>query len=97
MATCLTTGYAIELDASLQACPCQSVTCGPKEMGPAHCSDHAGTILRPFLAWKVDYNLVNTANSFEVTKSVVVEQSQPWFPELGTFVMIALNAEYLSI
>ncbi|KAK0714012.1 copper amine oxidase [Lasiosphaeria miniovina] len=37
------------------------------------------------LTYKADFDVAGASNSLEVTELVVVNQTQPWYPELGSF------------
>ena len=95
--------YAFGLDGSLEVSVRASgyLQASPyypdqKKWGPRIAPATQGSLHDHVLTWKADFDLVNAANSFEVTKLAAVEQFQPWYPELGTFEMLELNAEYLS-
>ncbi|KAK2746872.1 hypothetical protein FQN55_005358 [Onygenales sp. PD_40] len=55
-----------------------------------------GSLHDHVVTWKADFDIVDSANSFEVTKLVAAEQQQPWFPELGTFEQLQLEQSYLE-
>ncbi|KAJ4306629.1 hypothetical protein N0V88_001434 [Collariella sp. IMI 366227] len=47
------------------------------------------------LTFKADFDILSTANSLQKTTLTVVNQTQPWFPELGTFPQMTLQSETL--
>ncbi|ODH24177.1 hypothetical protein ACO22_05340 [Paracoccidioides brasiliensis] len=67
-----------------------------QKWGPRVQQATQGSIHDHILTWKADFDIVDTANSFEISKLVATEQSQPWFPELGVFEQIELQASYLE-
>jgi primary-amine oxidase len=48
------------------------------------------------LNFKADFDLVTSSNSLQRTDLVVVNQTQAWFPELGTFEQMELKASNLE-
>lgn len=44
------------------------------------------------LSWKADFDIISTKNSLQRTDLIVVNQTQPWFPELGEFEQMELKA-----
>ncbi|KIW99388.1 uncharacterized protein Z518_11376 [Rhinocladiella mackenziei CBS 650.93] len=67
-----------------------------KRFGPRIAPATQGSLHDHILTWKADFDIISTANSFEVSELVVVNQSQPWFPELGEFEQMELNVSYLE-
>jgi len=67
-----------------------------KKFGPRISPATQGSLHDHILTWKADFDIVGTSNSFEVTDLVVVNQSQPWFPELGEFEQMQLDISYLE-
>lgn len=67
-----------------------------KKFGPRIAPATQGSFHDHILTWKADFDLLGTANSLERTDLIVVNQSQPWFPELGEFEQMELNASYLE-
>lgn len=55
-----------------------------------------GSLHDHILNYKADFDIVGTANSFQVSDLVVVNQSQPWFPELGSFEQMELQVHNLE-
>ncbi|KAF4124299.1 primary-amine oxidase [Geosmithia morbida] len=50
-----------------------------------------GSIHDHVMTFKADFDLVDSNNSLEKTELKVVEQEQPWFPEVGIFEQIQLE------
>ncbi|KAL1954010.1 hypothetical protein VTO42DRAFT_1831 [Malbranchea cinnamomea] len=67
-----------------------------KKWGPRIQKATMGSIHDHVLTFKADFDIVDAANSFQVSKLVAVEQSQPWFPELGTFEQMELDIHYIE-
>ncbi|KAL2412723.1 Copper amine oxidase vicK1 [Exophiala dermatitidis] len=67
-----------------------------KKFGPRIAPATQGSLHDHILTWKADFDVVDTANSFEISELVVVNQSQPWFPELGEFEQFEMNISYLE-
>jgi primary-amine oxidase len=44
-----------------------------------------GSLHDHIITFKGDFDLLGTGNSLQVSELKVVNQSQPWFPELGVF------------
>jgi primary-amine oxidase len=55
-----------------------------------------GSLHDHILNYKADFDIVGTANSFQVSDLVVVNQTQPWFPELGEFEQMKLDISNLE-
>lgn len=55
-----------------------------------------GSLHDHVLTYKADFDIVDSANSLQVSKVVPVMQSQPWFPELGEFEQMELDVNYLD-
>ncbi|KAI5857297.1 amine oxidase catalytic domain-containing protein [Durotheca rogersii] len=51
-----------------------------------------GSLHDHVLTWKADFDIIDTANSLQITELRAVNTTQPWWPELGTFEQIELNA-----
>jgi hypothetical protein len=49
------------------------------------------------VTFKADFDVLGTKNSFQVTELKTVKQSQPWFPELGLFDQMELQASNLRL
>ncbi|EXJ93710.1 hypothetical protein A1O1_02103 [Capronia coronata CBS 617.96] len=67
-----------------------------KKFGPRIAPATQGSLHDHILTWKADFDVIDTANSFEISDLVVVNQSQPWFPELGEFEQFEMNTTYLE-
>ncbi|KAK3317348.1 copper amine oxidase [Cercophora scortea] len=48
------------------------------------------------LTFKADFDIVDTQNSLQVTELVTVNQTQPWYPELGSFAQMELNTTLMQ-
>ncbi|KAK5653745.1 hypothetical protein OQA88_7901 [Cercophora sp. LCS_1] len=48
------------------------------------------------LTFKADFDILDTKNSLQVTDLIVKNQTQPWFPELGTFEQMELEASLMK-
>ena len=55
-----------------------------------------GSLHDHVINFKADFDVLGTSNSLQVSKLNVVNQSQPWFPELGIFPQIELDKSYMS-
>ncbi|OAX80178.1 hypothetical protein ACJ72_05496 [Emergomyces africanus] len=64
--------------------------------GPRIQQGTQGSLHSHVLTWKADFDIVDSSNSFEISKLVVAEQSQPWFPELGVFEQIETSTSFLE-
>jgi primary-amine oxidase len=64
--------------------------------GPRITQGTQGSFHDHIITFKADFDIVDTANSFHVTDLVVVNQTQPWFPELGEFEQMELQESYLE-
>ncbi|RVX72969.1 hypothetical protein B0A52_03322 [Exophiala mesophila] len=64
--------------------------------GPRIAPATQGSFHDHILTWKADFDILGVENSFQKTDLVVVNQSQPWFPELGEFEQMELNASYVE-
>jgi primary-amine oxidase len=61
------------------------------KFGPRVQQATQGSLHDHVITYKADFDLINTSNSLEVTELVVVNQTQPWYPELGEFEMMELQ------
>ncbi|KAH7309881.1 lysyl oxidase [Stachybotrys elegans] len=59
--------------------------------GPRIQQGTQGSLHDHILTYKADFDIIDTANSLEVSELVLVNQSQPWFPELGLFEQMELS------
>ena len=48
------------------------------------------------VTFKADFDILDTKNSLQVTELKTIPQKQPWFPELGTFEQMELQASTLK-
>ena len=55
-----------------------------------------GSLHSHVVTWKAYFDLLGTANSFQISDLVSVNQSQPWFPELGAFEQMELDVNNLQ-
>ncbi|KAI0893413.1 copper amine oxidase [Annulohypoxylon nitens] len=55
-----------------------------------------GSLHDHVLTWKADFDILDTANNLQVTALKAVNQTQPWWPELGSFEQIALETYNIS-
>lgn len=61
------------------------------KFGPRIHDATQGSLHDHVLTFKADFDVVDTNNSLQVSELITVNQSQPWFPELGTFEQLELN------
>jgi len=95
--------YAFHVDASievevrasgyLQSSPFYK---NQSNFGPRVYKGTQGSFHDQILTFKADFDILDTANSLEVTGLKVVNQSQPWFPELGVFEQMELVASTMT-
>ncbi|KAF2497656.1 primary-amine oxidase [Lophium mytilinum] len=64
--------------------------------GPRIQAGTQGSLHSHILTYKADFDIVNSSNSLEVSDLVVVNQTQPWFPELGSFAQMELNISTMT-
>lgn len=50
-----------------------------------------GSLHDHILTYKADFDILGTANSLQVSELKAVNQSQPWFPELGEFEQMEMD------
>ncbi len=61
------------------------------EWGPRIYQATQGSFHDHVINFKADFDLITSANSLQRTDLVVVNQTQAWFPELGTFPQMSLH------
>jgi primary-amine oxidase len=90
--------YSFNLDASIEIVVrasgyLQSSAYYPDQgqWGPRIQQATQGSLHDHIITYKADFDLLGTANSFQVTDLVVKNQSQAWFPELGEFEQMELD------
>ena len=64
--------------------------------GPRVYQGTQGSLHDHILTFKADFDLLGQKNSLEVTDLKVVNQSQPWFPEFGTFEQMELETSTMK-
>ncbi|KAK0648719.1 copper amine oxidase [Cercophora newfieldiana] len=64
--------------------------------GPRIHNSTQGSYHDHVVTFKADFDILDTKNSFQVTSLQTVQQSQPWFPELGSFDQMELHASNLK-
>ncbi|KAK0611635.1 primary-amine oxidase [Immersiella caudata] len=64
--------------------------------GPRVHNSTQGSYHDHVVTFKADFDVLGTKNSFQVTELKTVKQSQPWFPELGEFDQMELQASNLK-
>ncbi|ETN43872.1 uncharacterized protein HMPREF1541_11003 [Cyphellophora europaea CBS 101466] len=69
---------------------------GQNKYGPRIQQATQGSLHDHILNYKADFDVVGTANSFQISDLVVVNQTQPWFPELGEFEQMELDVHNLE-
>lgn len=67
-----------------------------KKWGPRVQVATQGSLHDHILTYKADFDVLGTSNSLEVSKLVLVNQTQPWFPELGTFEQMELDISMME-
>lgn len=55
-----------------------------------------GSIHDHVITFKADFDILDANNSLQVTELKAVQQSQPWFPELGTFEQLELQTSMME-
>lgn len=65
----------------------------PKQgnFGPRIQQGTMGSLHDHILTYKADFDILGTKNSLEVSELVVKNQTQPWFPELGSFEQMEMS------
>ncbi|KAK0630517.1 copper amine oxidase [Bombardia bombarda] len=64
--------------------------------GPRISEGTQGSYHDHVLSFKADFDIVDAKNSLQSTELIVVNQTQPWFPELGIFEQMELNTTLMS-
>ena len=64
--------------------------------GPRVYQGTQGSFHDHILTFKADFDIVGTNNSLQVTEIAVVNQTQPWYAELGTFEQMELKASNMA-
>jgi len=67
-----------------------------QKWGPRIQQATMGSLHEHVLTYKADFDVAGTENSLEVSKLVVVNQTQPWFPELGEFEQMELDISTMT-
>jgi primary-amine oxidase len=55
-----------------------------------------GSLHDHIITYKADFDILGTSNALQVSELKAVNQSQPWFPELGTFEQMELDASLMQ-
>lgn len=55
-----------------------------------------GSLHDHIINWKADFDVLGMDNSLQVSELVVVNVTQPWFPELGSFPQMQLNKSFMA-
>ncbi len=66
------------------------------EFGPRVYQATQGSFHDHVINFKADFDIVTASNSLQRTDLVVVNQTQAWFPELGTFTQMSLQAHNME-
>jgi primary-amine oxidase len=66
------------------------------KFGPRIQQATQGSLHDHIVTYKADFDIVGAANSLQVSELVAVNQSQPWFPELGEFEQMEMNITYMG-
>ncbi|KAK3312611.1 copper amine oxidase [Apodospora peruviana] len=64
--------------------------------GPRISQGTQGSYHDHILNFKADFDILDTKNSLQVTELVVVNQTQPWYEELGTFEQMEFNTTVME-
>ncbi|KZL84512.1 copper amine oxidase [Colletotrichum incanum] len=67
-----------------------------EEFGPRIQEAIMGSLHDHILTYKADFDILNSKNSLEVSELVLVNQTQPWYPELGSFEQMQLQKSTMS-
>jgi primary-amine oxidase len=55
-----------------------------------------GSLHDHIITFKADFDILGTSNSLQVSELKAVEQSQPWFPELGVFEQMEMDVSIMQ-
>lgn len=55
-----------------------------------------GSLHDHIVTFKADFDILGTGNSLQVSELKAVEQSQPWFPELGVFEQMEMDVSIMQ-
>ncbi|KAB5577993.1 copper amine oxidase [Coniochaeta sp. 2T2.1] len=66
------------------------------KFGPRIYQGTQGSLHDHVVTFKADFDIVDAANSLQVTDLVVANQTQPWFEELGIFEQMELNTTNMA-
>lgn len=55
-----------------------------------------GSLHDHIITFKADFDILGTGNSLQVSELKAVEQSQPWFPELGVFEQMEMDVSIMQ-
>ncbi|KFA67618.1 hypothetical protein S40285_04960 [Stachybotrys chlorohalonatus IBT 40285] len=64
--------------------------------GPRVQQGTQGSLHDHILTYKADFDILETSNSLEVSELVLVNQTQPWFPELGLFEQMEMSVSTMD-
>ncbi|KAK5080925.1 hypothetical protein LTR05_008241 [Lithohypha guttulata] len=65
--------------------------------GPRIAQATQGSLHDHIINYKADFDILGTENSLQVSELVVVNVTQPWFPELGSFPQMQLNKSMMTV
>jgi len=95
--------YGFHLDGSLEVSVrasgyLQSSFYYPKQgkWGPRIQQATQGSLHDHIITFKADFDILGTGNSLQVSELKAVEQSQPWFPELGVFEQMEMDVSIMQ-
>jgi primary-amine oxidase len=95
--------YSFHMDGSLEVIVrasgyLQSSFYYPKQgkFGPRIQQATQGSLHDHIITYKADFDILGTSSSLQVSELVAVNQSQPWFPELGEFEQMEMNVTHMA-